>query len=298
MICAQRRLEPDGGELNEIGVLGFGGYGLSDGGSFGKRGISCGCLQPVTEKAGRWAGSYDGTACDSIGEAVRGAEIVMACVGDDNDVRQVCLAAFDAMDPGTLFVDHTTASALVAREMASAGAEKSIGFIDAPVSGGQAGAETGQLTIMCGGTQHDYQRAELVMQAYAKAITHMGEVGAGQATKMVNQVAIAGLVQGLSEALALGRSQGLDMKKALGAISQGAAGSWQMSNRGETMLDDSFDFGFAVDWMRKDLAICLAAAQEAGLDLSITKIVDGYYAEVQDMGGGRWDTSSLIKRLP
>ena len=202
------------------------------------------------------------------------------------------------MDSGTLFVDHTTASALVAREMASAGAEKSIGFIDAPVSGGQAGAETGQLTIMCGGTQHDYQRAELVMQAYAKAITHMGEVGAGQATKMVNQVAIAGLVQGLSEALALGRSQGLEMKKALGAISQGAAGSWQMSHRGETMLDDSFDFGFAVDWMRKDLAICLAAAQEAGLDLSITKIVDGYYAEVQDMGGGRWDTSSLIKRLP
>ena len=281
----------------KLAFLGLGAMGFPMAGHLAHAGHHVAVYNRSTEKAKRWAGSFDGTACASIAEAVRGAEIVMACVGDDNDVRQVCRAAFDAMDPGTLFVDHTTASALVAREMASAGAEKSIGFIDAPVSGGQAGAENGQLTIMCGGTQHDYQRAEPVMQAYAKAITHMGDVGAGQATKMVNQVAIAGLVQGLSEALSLGRSQGLDMKKALGAISQGAAGSWQMSNRGETMLDDSFDFGFAVDWMRKDLAICLAAAQEAGLDLSITKIVDGYYAEVQGMGGGRWDTSSLIKRL-
>ena len=281
----------------KLAFLGLGAMGFPMAGHLASAGHQVAVYNRSMEKATRWAGSFDGTACTSIAQAVRGAEIVMACVGDDNDVRQVCLAAFDAMDPGTLFVDHTTASALVAREMASAGAEKSIGFIDAPVSGGQAGAENGQLTIMCGGTQHDYQRAEPVMQAYAKAITHMGDVGAGQATKMVNQVAIAGLVQGLSEALSLGRSQGLDMKKALGAISQGAAGSWQMSNRGETMLDDSFDFGFAVDWMRKDLAICLAAAQEAGLDLSITKIVDGYYAEVQGMGGGRWDTSSLIKRL-
>lgn len=282
----------------KLAFLGLGAMGFPMAGHLASAGHQVAVYNRSTEKAKRWAGSFDGTACASIAEAVRGAEIVMACVGDDNDVRQVCLAAFDAMDPGTLFVDHTTASALVAREMASAAAEKLIGFIDAPVSGGQAGAENGQLTIMCGGAQHDYQRAEPVMQAYAKAITHMGDVGAGQATKMVNQVAIAGLVQGLSEALSLGRSQGLDMKKALGAISQGAAGSWQMSNRGETMLDDSFDFGFAVDWMRKDLAICLAAAQEAGLDLSITKIVDEYYAEVQGMGGGRWDTSSLIKRLP
>ena len=282
----------------KLAFLGLGAMGFPMAGHLASAGYHVAVYNRSTEKANRWAGSYDGTACESIGEAVRGAEIVMACVGDDNDVRQVCLEAFDAMDPGTLFVDHTTASALVAQEMASAGAEKSIGFVDAPVSGGQAGAENGQLTIMCGGTPHDYQRAEPVMQAYAKAITHMGDVGAGQATKMVNQVAIAGLVQGLSEALSLGRSQGLDMKKALGAISQGAAGSWQMSNRGETMLDDRFDFGFAVDWMRKDLAICLAAAQEAGLDLSVTKIVDGYYAEVQGMGGGRWDTSSLIKRLP
>jgi len=282
----------------KLAFLGLGAMGFPMAGHLASAGHQVAVYNRSAAKAERWAGSFDGNACASIGEAVRGAEIVMACVGDDNDVRQVCLAAFDAMDPGTLFVDHTTASALVARDMASAGTEKSIGFIDAPVSGGQAGAENGQLTIMCGGTLHDYQRAEPVMQAYAKAITHMGDVGAGQATKMVNQVAIAGLVQGLSEALSLGRSQGLDMKKALGAISQGAAGSWQMSNRGETMLDDSFDFGFAVDWMRKDLAICLAAAQEAGLDLSITKIVDGYYAEVQGMGGGRWDTSSLIKRLP
>ena len=282
----------------KLAFLGLGAMGFPMAGHLASAGYHVAVYNRSPEKAGRWAGSYDGTACDSIGEAVRGAEIVMACVGDDNDVRQVCLAAFDAMDPGTLFVDHTTASALVAQEMASAGAEKSIGFIDAPVSGGQAGAENGQLTIMCGGKPNDYHRAEPVMQAYAKAITHMGDVGAGQATKMVNQVAIAGLVQGLSEALSLGRSQGLDMKKALDAISQGAAGSWQMSNRGETMLDDRFDFGFAVDWMRKDLAICLAAAQEAGLDLSVTKIVDGYYAEVQGMGGGRWDTSSLIKRLP
>ena len=282
----------------KLAFLGLGAMGFPMAGHLASAGYHVAVYNRSPEKANRWAGSYDGTACDSIGEAVRGAEIVMACVGDDNDVRQVCLGAFDAMDPGTLFVDHTTASAFVAREMASAGAEKSIGFIDAPVSGGQAGAENGQLTIMCGGKPNDYHRAEPVMQAYAKAITHMGEVGAGQATKMVNQVAIAGLVQGLSEALSLGRSPGLDMKKALGAISQGAAGSWQMSNRGETMLDDRFDFGFAVDWMRKDLAICLAAAQEAGLDLSVTKIVDGYYAEVQDMGGGRWDTSSLIKRLP
>ena len=280
-----------------VTFLGLGAMGFPMAGHLVSAGHQVTVYNRSTEKAERWADAFNGTACDSIDEAVSGAEVVMACVGDDNDVRQVCLAAFNAMDPGTLFVDHTTASALVAREMAATAAQKSIGFVDAPVSGGQAGAENGQLTIMCGGATKDYQRAELVMQAYAKAMTHMGDVGAGQATKMVNQVAIAGLVQGLSEALALGRSQGLDMKKALGAISQGAAGSWQMSNRGETMLDNSFDFGFAVDWMRKDLAICLDAAQEVGLELSVTKIVDDFYAEVQEMGGGRWDTSSLIKRL-
>lgn len=282
----------------KVAFLGLGAMGFPMAGHLVGAGHDVTVYNRTSEKAQRWAERFSGGASDTIAGAVRGADVVMACVGDDNDVRQVCDEAFAAMMPGSLFIDHTTASALVAREMAILADEKSIGFVDAPVSGGQAGAESGQLTIMCGGSDDNFQRAQSAMSAYAKAITHMGEVGAGQATKMVNQVAIAGLVQGLSEALALGRSQGLDMKKALGAISQGAAGSWQMSNRGETMLDDAFDFGFAVDWMRKDLAICLDAAQAVGLDLSVTKIVDGYYADVQEMGGGRWDTSSLIKRLP
>ena len=281
----------------KVAFIGLGAMGYPMAGHLVSAGHEVAVFNRTFAKAQRWSEQHGGTAHDNIADAVTGCEIVFACVGDDNDVRGVCAAALATMEPGTLFVDHTTASAAVAEEVAAKFADKDIGFVDAPVSGGQAGAENGQLTIMCGGSDAAYSAAEPVMQAYAKAMTHMGPVGSGQKTKMVNQVAIAGLVQGLSEALNLGQALGLDMEKAVGAIEKGAAGSWQMSNRAQTMLADEFEFGFAVDWMRKDLAICLEAAEAVGADMSVTKLVDGYYQDIQEMGGNRWDTSSLIRRL-
>ena len=233
-------------------------------------------------------------------EAVQGAQIVFCCVGNDDDLRAVVLGAngaFAGMTPGSVFVDHTTASANVARELHSAGKNLGIDFIDAPVSGGQAGAQNGMLTVMCGGDAAVFERVKPVAMAFSRAFTLMGESGAGQLTKMVNQICIAGLVQGLSEAIAFGQHAGLDMNLVLDVIGKGAAQSWQMDNRGKTMVADRFDFGFAVDWMRKDLGLVLDEAKRNGARLPVTALVDQFYADVQKLGGNRWDTSSLIKRL-
>ncbi|MDP6968307.1 MAG: NAD(P)-dependent oxidoreductase [Gammaproteobacteria bacterium] len=252
-------------------------------------------------KAQQWLAENTGAAAPTPAVAAQGADIVCCCVGNDDDLRSVVLGAegvLASMAPGSLLIDHTTASAEVARELAAVAAAQQVGFVDAPVSGGQAGAENGQLAIMCGGAEVDYVRAEKIMAAYAKSMTHLGAVGAGQLTKMVNQICIAGLVQGLSEGVAFAVNAGLDAKQVFQAIGAGAAGSWQMANRNSTMVDDEFDFGFAVDWMRKDLAICLAEAQRNGSALPVTELVDSYYAKVQALGGQRWDTSSLLKLLP
>ena len=251
-------------------------------------------------KAEAWAGEHGGGAARTPREAAEGATFVMACVGNDDDLRSVCLGddgAFAGMSAGATFVDHTTVSAAVTRDLYAAAAEKGISFVDAPISGGQAGAENGALSIMCGGDEAAYANAEPVMAAYAKICRRIGESGAGQMTKMCNQIAIAGLVQGLSEALHFAEKAGLDGRAVVEVISQGAAGSWQMANRYETMLDDEFEHGFAVDWMRKDLGICLKTADETGASLPVTALVDQFYKDVQKLGGGRWDTSSLIKRL-
>lgn len=253
-----------------------------------------------TEKAQKWAAEHGGIAAPTPREAAAGADFVMACVGNDDDLRAVCLGedgAFAGMAKGAIFVDHTTVSEAVTREMYAAAAEKGVSFVDAPVSGGQAGAENGVLSIMCGGDQAAFDTAEPIMQAYGKSIKRLGESGAGQLTKMVNQICIAGLMQGLSEALHFAEKAGLDGKAVVDVIAGGAAGSWQMANRHETMVDDFFEYGFAVDWMRKDLGICLSTANENGASLPVTALVDQFYKDVQKMGGGRWDTSSLIKRL-
>ena len=233
-------------------------------------------------------------------DAAAGAELVFACVGNDDDLRSVTLGpagAFQSLQPGAVFIDHTTASAAIARELSAAADARGAHFLDAPVSGGQAGAENGTLTVMCGGAPEPYARAEPVIAAYARACRLMGAAGAGQLTKMVNQICIAGLLQGLSEGLGFAKKAGLDGAAVLDVIGKGAAGSWQMDNRGRTMLEGAFDFGFAVDWMRKDLGICLAEADRNGASLPATALIDQFYKEVQAMGGGRWDTSSLIQRL-
>jgi len=251
-------------------------------------------------RANAWQEQYGGAQAATPAAAAQGAEIVFSCVGNDDDVRAVILAEggiLQGMAGGGVIVDHTTASAIVAREVYAAAHEKEIGFLDAPLSGGQAGAENGQLTIMVGGDEAVYQRALPVMDAYAKACTLIGPVGSGQQAKMVNQICIAGIVQGLSEGLHFAKRAGLDPAKVIGAISKGAAQSWQMENRWETMVNDKFDFGFAVEWMRKDLKISLEEAENNGSALEMTRLVDGYYAEVQELGGNRWDTSSLLARL-
>jgi 3-hydroxyisobutyrate dehydrogenase-like beta-hydroxyacid dehydrogenase len=251
-------------------------------------------------KADAWTGKHKGKAAATPAEAAKGAEIVFACVGDDPSVREVIAGnngAIDGLSKGAIFVDHTTASADVAREMAAALKDKGVGFLDAPVSGGQAGAENGQLTIMVGGEQADFDRAKPVMDGYGKAVTLMGPVGSGQLCKMVNQICIAGLVQGLAEGLNFAQRAGLDGEQVLDVISKGAAGSWQMSNRGTTMLQDKYDFGFAVDWMRKDLRIAIAEARSNGALLPVTALVDQFYGQVQARGGNRWDTSSLMQLL-
>ena len=248
-------------------------------------------------KADAWAAANPGEVAASIAEAVTGADFVLACVGDDPDARAVALEAFAAMEPGAIYVDHTTTSAALAKELATLASEAGLGWLDAPVSGGQAGAINGRLTAMCGASDAIFERAKPVLSAYCGNIVRIGEAGAGQLAKMVNQIAIAGVVQGLAEAVAFAKAQDLDTDAVLAAISKGAAGSWQMENRWATMVEDRYDFGFAVDWMRKDLRIVLEAAKDKGLDLALTQMVDGYYAEIQAEGGGRLDTSSLAKRF-
>jgi len=248
-------------------------------------------------KAQDWAGKHKGKAAATPAEAIVGASHIFMCLGDDPDVKAVFAAFEPALKPGQVVVDHTTASAALARHLEQAAKAKGAGFIDAPVSGGQAGAENGQLTVMCGGDVETFAKAEPVMKAYAKAITLIGESGAGQLAKSVNQICIAGVVQGLAEGLHFARKNGLSEAKVIEAISAGAAQSWQMQNRWKTMVDGKFDFGFAVDWMRKDLRIALDAARATGVSLPLTALVDQFYADVQAEGHGRWDTSSLLSRL-
>jgi 3-hydroxyisobutyrate dehydrogenase-like beta-hydroxyacid dehydrogenase len=254
----------------------------------------------TAEKAERWQAENSGRVAATPAEAAANAELVFTCVGNDDDVRAVILddqGVLAAIPAGSVVVDHTTASASIAREIHAQARARKVGFLDAPLSGGQAGAENGQLTIMAGGDPDQYERVLPVMDCYAKACTLVGPVGSGQLAKMVNQICIAGVVQGLSEAIHFAKRAGLDVAKVIGAISQGAAQSWQMENRWASMVDDQFEFGFAVEWMRKDLKIALEEASRNGASLALTELVDGYYAEVQKLGGGRWDTSSLIKRL-
>lgn len=251
-------------------------------------------------KAEKWAAEFGGAACKTPREAAESAEIVCMCVGNDDDVRSVTFGddgVLAGVREGAIVIDHTTASAEVAREVGAAAKEKGVGFLDAPVSGGQAGAENGVLTIMIGGDQASYDTALPVLESYAKMHKLLGDIGSGQLAKMVNQICIAGLVQGLSEGIAFGLKAGLDMKAVIEVISKGAAGSWQMDNRAGTMIDDQFEFGFATDWMRKDLDISLDEARRNGARLPVTALVDQFYGDVQNMGGGRWDTSSLIRRI-
>lgn len=250
-----------------------------------------------TAKAHRWAGEHKGSTAESIQDAVDGADVVFMCVGDDPDVESVGAAALSAMAPGSILVDHTTASPSLARDLHAQCAKRGIGFVDAPVSGGQAGAENGKLSVMCGGNEAHFEIVRPIMETFSARIVHIGEAGAGQLCKAVNQICIAGVLQGLSEGVHFAKQTGLDIDRVLEAISGGAAQSWQMENRMKTMDADEFEFGFAVDWMRKDLRIALSEGREANVRLPITALVDQFYADVQEMGGGRWDTSSLLRRL-
>ncbi len=281
----------------KVAFIGLGVMGFPMAGHLAKAGHSVTVFNRTTEKAVRWKEIFEGQFAPSIPEAVRGADMVFICVGRDDDVREVVALGLPVMAPGGIIVDHTTTSAKLAREMSGLALETGRWFIDAPVSGGQAGAEAGQLTVMCGGDSGAFLKAELVIAAFAKAVRRMGESGSGQLAKMVNQIAIAGVVQGLAEAMHFAKRAGLDPGEVLAAISKGAAQSWQMDNRWSTMAEGRFDFGFAVDWMRKDLGLVLEEAGSNGAHLALTALVDGYYAEVQAMGGQRWDTSSLVARL-
>jgi 3-hydroxyisobutyrate dehydrogenase len=286
--------------MAKVAFLGLGVMGFPMAGHLVAKGHQVTVYNRSPAKFEAWSARHGGTWAETPAKAAAGAEFVMACVGNDDDLRSVCLGAsraFAGMSRGAIFVDHTTVSAQVTRELAEVARSMGLGYVDAPVSGGQAGAENGQLSIMCGGTVSDYDRAEPVMAAYARICRRIGDTGAGQLAKMMNQICIAGLMQGLSEALAFGQKAGLDGAAVVEVISQGAAGSWQMVNRHKTMLEDRFDFGFAVDWMRKDLGICLDTADQIGASLPVTALVDQFYKDVQLMGGGRGDTSSLIRRL-
>ncbi|SDU04780.1 NAD(P)-dependent oxidoreductase [Stappia sp. ES.058] len=279
-----------------LGVMGYpmAGYLASKGGH------DVTVYNRTAAKAEKWVAEHGGRHAPTPEEAARDCDFVFACVGNDDDLRAITTGdggAFHGMKPGAIFIDNTTASAEVARELHAAAAERGCGFLDAPVSGGQAGAENGALTVMVGGDEAHYEAARPAIECFSKMVGLMGPSGAGQLTKMVNQICIAGLVQGLSEAVHFAKSADLDVAKVIDVISKGAAQSWQMENRWETMRDGKFDFGFAVDWMRKDLGICLKTANETGARLPVTALVDQFYAEVQGMGGRRWDTSSLIARL-
>jgi 3-hydroxyisobutyrate dehydrogenase len=286
--------------MARVAFLGLGVMGAPMAGHLAAKGHEVTVYNRSAAKAEAWVARHGGTSAATPAAAAAGQEFVMACVGNDDDLRSVCTGpegAFAGMAKGAVFVDHTTVSAEVTRELSAQAAGLGIGFVDAPVSGGQAGAENGVLSVMCGGTEADYARAVPVIAAYARICRRLGESGSGQIAKMMNQICIAGLVQGLAEAMAFGQKAGMDGAAVVEVISQGAAGSWQMANRHKTMLEDRFDFGFAVDWMRKDLGICLSTAREIGASLPVTALVDQFYAEVQAMGGNRWDTSSLIRRL-
>ncbi|VTU17678.1 NAD(P)-dependent oxidoreductase [Variovorax sp. PBL-E5] len=290
----------------KVAFLGLGVMGYPMAGHLALAGHAVTVYNRSAAKAAAWQAEIAAQAKAAVGhaptprEAASKADIVFCCVGNDDDLRAVVLGddgAFAGMAKGSVFVDHTTASADVARELSKAALDRGLQFIDAPVSGGQAGAQNGALTVMCGGDAAAFERVRPVVAAFARAVTLLGASGAGQLAKMVNQIAIAGLVQGLSEAIAFGQRAGLDMNEVLGVIGKGAAQSWQMDNRGRTMIEGKFDYGFAVDWMRKDLGLVLDEAKRNGARLPVTALVDQFYADVQQIGGGRWDTSSLIKRL-
>jgi 3-hydroxyisobutyrate dehydrogenase len=284
----------------KVSFLGLGVMGYPMAGHLQRAGHQVTVYNRTASKAQQWVTEYGGSAAATPREAAHGSDFVFACVGNDADLRSVALGehgAFIGMKPGAVFVDHTTASASVARELYAQAQHQSVRFVDAPVSGGQAGAVNGMLTVMCGGDATAFEAAKPVGMAFAKAFTLIGASGAGQLAKMVNQICIAGLVQGLSEGIAFGQAAGLDMKLVLDVIGKGAAQSWQMDNRGKTMVDDQFNFGFAVDWMRKDLGLVLDEAKVNGARVPVTALVDQFYGDIQAMGGNRWDTSSLIKRL-
>ncbi len=290
--------------MTKTAFIGLGVMGGPMAGHLAKAGHDVTVYNRTTKKAEAWIAEYGGapgvTSADTPAKAAAGCDVVFACVGNDNDLRSVVYGGdgiLSGMKKGAIFCDHTTASAIVAREIDAKARDSGIGFLDAPVSGGQAGAENGQLTVMVGGEKKDFDVAEPVIQAYAKAVTLLGAAGAGQLTKMVNQICFVGLVQGLGEGFAFAKAAGLDAKKVADVISKGAAQSWQMDNRAETMIDDKFDFGFAVEWVRKDLGITLTEARGNGALLPATALVDQFYAEIVAMGGGRWDTSSLIRLL-
>ena len=283
-----------------VAFLGLGVMGAPMAGHLARAGHRVTVYNRTATKAQAWVAEYGGASAATPREAAAGAEIVFSCVGNDDDLRSVVLGtdgAFAGMTAGAVMVDHTTASAAVARELHTAARARNLQFIDAPVSGGQAGAENGVLTVMCGGDTEPFEVVKPVVTAFARAVTLVGSSGAGQLAKMVNQIAVVSLIQGLAEAIAFGQRAGLDMKQVLEVIGKGAAQSWQMDNRGPTMIEDRFDFGFAVDWMRKDLALCLDEARRNGSRLPVTALVDQFYGDIQRMGGQRWDSSSLIRRL-
>ena len=287
-------------DSGKLAFLGLGVMGFPMAGHLARAGHTVVVYNRTPAKAAQWVEKYGGSSAPTPAAAARDASLVMMCVGNDDDVRAVALGsdgAVGAMKSGSVLVDHTTASAIVAREVHAAARARGVGFLDAPVSGGQAGAENGKLTIMVGGEADVFARAEGMLAHYARAVTLMGGPGSGQLTKMVNQICIAGLVQALSEGINFARKAGLDPERVLDVIGKGAAQSWQMDNRGKTMAADKFDFGFAVDWMRKDLSICTAEARANGAALPVTALVDQFYARIQAQGGGRWDTSSLIRLL-
>ena len=289
-----------GGESRKVAFIGLGVMGFPMAGHLAAAGHEVTVYNRTRARADEWLAKHSGAAADTPAGAAEGAEIVFACVGNDDDLRSVVLGssgAFAGMASGTVFVDHTTASARIARDLHAAALERGLAFLDAPVSGGQAGAENGVLAVMVGGEEAVFERVRGVIACYARVCSLIGPSGAGQLTKMVNQICIAGVVQGLSEAANFAVRAGLDTDKVLEVISQGAAGSWQMQNRMPTMVTDEFEFGFAVDWMRKDLGMCLAEGDRIGARLPLTALVDQFYAEVQAMGGGRWDTSSLMRLL-
>lgn len=283
-----------------VAFIGLGVMGYPMAGYLARAGHTVRVYNRTFAKAEKWVAEYGGTAHETPADAASAADVVMACVGNDDDLRSVTLGqqgAFSTMRQGSVFIDHTTASANIARELYDIAKEQGFEFLDAPVSGGQAGAENGQLSVMAGGDEAVFSAVEPVISAYASSVLLMGGCGAGQMTKMVNQICIAGLIQGLAEGMHFAQKAGLDPKHVVGAISKGAAQSWQMENRYETMADNHYDFGFAVDWIRKDLDIALAEARRNGATLPVTALVDQFYADVQAMGGGRWDTSSLLARL-